>query len=73
MRNGGTGISSFKLDGVNVSAASWVVHPGDPTYSYLYLPNVAQGYHTLKSDSGFNALAYGYAQLNRMAIPQAPM
>jgi len=61
MRNGGTGISSFKLDGVNVSAASWVVHPGDPTYSYLYLPNVAQGYHTLKSDSGFNALAYGYA------------
>ena len=61
MHNGGTGISSFKLDGVNVSAASWVVHPGDPTYSYLYLPNVAQGYHTLKSDSGFNALAYGYA------------
>src|SRR6188768_2990774 len=61
MRNGGTGISSFKLDGANVSPASWVIHPGDPSYSYLYLPNVAQGYHTLKSDSGFNALAYGYA------------
>ena len=61
MRNGGTGISSFKLDGNPVSTASWVTHPGDPTYSYLYLPNVAQGYHTLKSDSGFNALAYGYA------------
>src|SRR6187401_305709 len=60
MRNGGTGISSFKLDGVPVSA-SWVTHPGDPAYSYLYLPNVAQGYHKLTSDSGFNALAYGYA------------
>src|SRR5215203_2829058 len=61
MRNGGTGISSFKLDGNPVSPASWVTHPGDPTYSYLYLPNVAQGYHKLTSDSGFNALAYGYA------------
>src|SRR6187551_2698681 len=60
MRNGGTGISSFKLDGVPVSA-SWISHPGDPAYSYLYLSNVSQGYHTLSSDSGFNALAYGYA------------
>jgi len=60
MRNGGTGISSFKLDGVAVSPASWVTHPGDINYSYLYLSNVTQGYHTLTSDSGFNALAYGY-------------
>ena len=62
MRSGGTGISSFEIDGNSVSPASWVVHPGDPSYSYLYLPNVTQGYHTLTSDSGFNALAYGYAQ-----------
>ena len=62
MRNGGTGISSFKLDGAPVSAASWVTHPREPAYSYLYLQNVSQGYHTLTSDSGFNALAYGYAQ-----------
>jgi gliding motility-associated-like protein len=61
MRNGGTGISSFKLDGNAVSPASWVTHPGDPAYSYLYLPNVSQGYHKLTCDSGFNALAYGYA------------
>ncbi len=61
MRSGGTGISSFKMDGIPVAATSWAVHPGDPTYSYLYLPNVAQGYHKLTSDSGFNALAYGYA------------
>ena len=61
MRNGGTGISSFKLDGVPVSPASWVIHPGDPSYSYLYMPNVSQGYHKLTCDSGFNGLAYGYA------------
>ena len=61
MRNGGTGISSFKLDNTIVSASSWITHPRDPGYSYLYLNNVSQGYHTLASDSGFNALAYGYA------------
>src|SRR4030095_14543963 len=60
MRNGGTGISSFKLDGSPV-AGGWLVHPADPSYSYVYLGNVSQGYHTLSSDSGFNALAYGYA------------
>jgi hypothetical protein len=37
------------------------VHPQNPAYSYAYLANVTQGYHTLKSDSGFNAMAYGYA------------
>lgn len=61
MRNGGTGISSFRLDNVPVAVSSWVTHPQDATYSYLYLGNVSQGYHTLESDSGFNALAYGYA------------
>ncbi len=60
MPNGGTGTSSFKLDGLT-PPGSWVVHPSDPAYSYLYLANVSQGYHTLSSDSGFNALAYGYA------------
>jgi gliding motility-associated-like protein len=61
MHNGGTGISSFKLDGIPISPASWVIHPGDPSYSYLYMPNVSQGYHKLTCDSGFNGLAYGYA------------
>ena len=59
--NGGTAISSFKIDGLMVPASSWVQHPGNPSYSYAYLSNVNQGYHTLSSDSGFNALAYGYA------------
>lgn len=62
MKNGpGTGISSFRLDGAPVPAGSWVPHPNDAAYSYIYLSNVAQGYHTLSSDSGFLALAYGYA------------
>lgn len=60
MRNGGTGISTFKLDNTLVPAALWTVHPYDAGYSYLYLRNVGQGYHTLASDSGFNAVAYGY-------------
>ncbi len=61
MNNGGTGISSFKFDGTAIPASSWSVIPSDPSYSFLYLANVNQGYHTLTSDSGFNALAYGYA------------
>jgi gliding motility-associated-like protein len=63
MRNMGTGLSSFKLDGVSVPLSSWTPHPADPTYSYTYLSNVSQGYHRLESDSGFNALAYGYANV----------
>jgi gliding motility-associated-like protein len=59
IRNAGTAISSFKFDGAPV--AGWTPHPSDPGYSYVYLGNVAQGFHTLSSDSGFNALAYGYA------------
>lgn len=61
MRNGGTGRSSFKLDGNPVPLSSWQTHAADPNYSYLYLNNVTQGYHRLESDSGFNAIAYGYA------------
>lgn len=59
MKNTGTGISSFKLDGASINN-TWNVHPGDASYSYTYL-TVNEGYHTLSSDSGFNALAYGFA------------
>lgn len=61
IKNEGTAISSFRFDGVGVPASSWILHPSDPTYSYLYMSNVTQGYHQLSSDSGFNAIAYGYA------------
>lgn len=59
--NGGTGISSFRIDNNTIPASSWIVHPRNPAYSYAYLANVTQGFHTLNSDSGFNAMAYGYA------------
>ncbi|HPG12159.1 MAG TPA: PKD domain-containing protein, partial [Chitinophagaceae bacterium] len=68
MRNGGTGISSFKFDGGGIPIGSnWVTHPQDPSYSYLYLNNVSETYHSLSSDSGFNAIAYGYANFETYA------
>ncbi|TCJ19000.1 PKD domain-containing protein [Flaviaesturariibacter flavus] len=66
--NTGTAISSFRFDGNPVPASIWTVHPADPSYSYAYMADISgggntitQGYHTLASDSGFLALAYGYA------------
>jgi len=56
----GTAISSFRIDGVPPTA-SFVTHPGNPAYSYL-VQQVSQGQHTVTSDSGFNAVAYGYGQ-----------
>ena len=60
MPNTGTAISSFRFDGNPVPATSWVAHPQDNTYSYLYLNSVTVGNHRISSDSGFVALAYGY-------------
>lgn len=67
--NAGTAITSFTLDGVQVPATNFLVHPQDPAYSYVRL-NVAslQGNptantglpHIIQSDSSFNAIAYGY-------------
>ncbi|MES1218088.1 MAG: PKD domain-containing protein [Bacteroidota bacterium] len=57
--NTGTAISSFKLDGVPIPAASFVTHPRAAGYSYL-VQSVTAGQHTITSDSGFNAIAYGY-------------
>jgi gliding motility-associated-like protein len=62
--NTGTAISSCKLDGVTVPAGSFTVHPQDPNYSYAVIKvSGAAGVsvpHVLQSDSGFNAIAYGY-------------
>ena len=63
--NTGTAITSFKLDGVTVPASTFSPHPQDAAYSYAVIqvsgttvsPGVA---HTVSSDSGFNAIAYGY-------------
>lgn len=56
--NGGTALSSFKIDGATPSAA-FVVHPQNPAYSYL-VQSLSAGQHTIQSDSSFNAIAYGY-------------
>ena len=55
--NGGTGVSSFTFDGV--PWGGFIPHPQDPNYSYIRL-NIAPGPHRIKSDSGFNAIAYGF-------------
>lgn len=55
IKNGGT--ASFTLDGVKVS--NFLPHPQEPDYSYAIIP-VTAGSHTLYSDTGFNAIAYGF-------------
>ena len=57
--NTGTAITSFKLDGATIPPASFTVHPMDPGYSYM-VKSVSAGQHLIQSDSGFNAIAYGF-------------
>ncbi len=58
--NTGTAISSFRIDGA-VPTDPFIVHPGDPAFSYIKMTGLSQGQHTMQSDSGFNAIAYGFA------------
>ena len=58
IRNSGTALSSLKIDGQPVSGYFYPV-PLDPTYSYARIP-VQVGTHNISSDSGFNAIAYGF-------------
>ncbi|WP_018614638.1 T9SS C-terminal target domain-containing protein [Segetibacter koreensis] len=51
-------VNSFTLDGAS-SPSAFKTHPADPAFSYAVFP-VKQGSHSLKADSGFNAIAYGY-------------
>ncbi len=55
--NTGTALSSFRLNGAAVGG--WVTHPQDAGYSYLRT-NVGAGFNVIQSDSGFNAIAYGF-------------
>ena len=52
------GVGSFTIDGVS-QQSSFQSHPKEPNYSYAIIP-VSSGSHTLYSDSGFNAIAYGF-------------
>lgn len=61
--NKGTGISSFKLfDQANniIPTSPFVVHPQDNNYSYLRQTLPGAGVYRIQSDSGFNAIAYGF-------------
>ena len=51
------GASSLKIDGVAISGG--INHPADANYLY-FQPQLTAGSHTISSDSGFNAIAYGY-------------
>ncbi|MDB5211389.1 MAG: hypothetical protein JWQ30_2216 [Sediminibacterium sp.] len=54
------GITSFTLDGVS-KTSSFLPHPRDAKYYYASL-SVSSGSHRLYSDTGFNAIAYGFGQ-----------
>jgi gliding motility-associated-like protein len=58
--SGGTALSSFRLDGVPIPPAAFINHPQAPGYSYLTQSVIGGQQHTILSDSGFNAIAYGY-------------
>lgn len=52
------GTATLKVDGIAPTAAV-STHPRDAAYKYYQIP-LSQGSHTITSDSGFNAIAYGY-------------
>lgn len=49
---------SLRVDGA-VPTVAGIVHPANAAYKYYQIP-LSQGSHTITSDSGFNAIAYGY-------------
>jgi len=51
------GLNSLTIDGVKPTGS--VKHPVDTNYYYLQY-SLSAGSHTVSSDSGFNAIAYGY-------------
>jgi gliding motility-associated-like protein len=56
LKNGGE--NSFTLDGIS-QTANFLMHPGDANYKYAIL-KVDAGNHNLYSDTGYNAIAYGF-------------
>ena len=54
------GASSLFIDGV--APTNQIAHPGDPNYVYYQVP-LKSGAHTIIADSGFNAIAYGYGNV----------
>lgn len=52
------GIASFTVDGITKTSL-FNIHPQDTSYSYATIP-VSSGSHAIYSDSGFNAIAFGF-------------
>ena len=59
VKNVPSALNSIKLDGA-VIGSGFVPLPQDPAYAYRQL-TVSQGTHRIVCDSGFNAIAYGFA------------
>ncbi|MFN5421881.1 MAG: PKD domain-containing protein [bacterium] len=55
------GVSSLRVDGVAPIGTS-APFVQDLNYVYYQIPIGAAGSHTIQSDSGFNAIAYGYGR-----------
>lgn len=51
-------INTLKIDGI--PASGFLPVPADPKYAYLQIPTTL-GTHRITCDSGFNAIAYGFA------------
>ncbi|MGV3541518.1 MAG: PKD domain-containing protein [Rufibacter sp.] len=62
MKTANTGL--LKLDGQAIT--QWNPIPANPSYSYAQA-DVAAGNHTLQADSGFTAIAYGFANVESYA------
>ncbi len=61
--NKGTAISSFRIRdaaGNVLPVGAFSVHPGDANYSILKQSLPSGGVYSISSDSGFNAIAYGF-------------
>ncbi len=59
LKNQRSVFNSFRIDGNAYN--SFTILPQDPEFAYAQIP-VNFGTHRLTCDSGFNAIAYGYAQ-----------
>jgi gliding motility-associated-like protein len=61
--NAGTAISSFKLrdaGGTVLAINAFSLHPQDGAYSFIKQQLPGAGIYSIESDSGFNAIAYGF-------------
>ncbi len=54
------GANTLKIDGI--LQTNPITHPGDTNYFYFQV-SLHAGSHTIISDSGFNAIAYGYGNV----------